>query len=221
MRVAKLVILAVGGFGLARAGAAQESGTADSQARQEIRSLYVDYDQAVARKDTAAIARYALPDAVNVTEKGEREPLADALRREQTNLAKATAVEVHSEPVLVLTVQDRAWVTVKSTGHVTTQAPQLGGPVTLDVVGVNVDAWRRTPQGWRLAETRAVTSHAELNAASAQRVKAAQGQRGQGAGHPMSAQEAMQRAAQLQCQTRMINAMGWQRQGYLAVMPSC
>ena len=194
-----------------------------------IRQIYRDWDAAVMRHDVNGVLAAHASDFVQVDTEGVRHDF-ESLKRvtpgQLTQFSKATS---DTDVVEVVVKGDRAWATMKTQAKLWVPlSPDRSAKIGLDEVPIiakviGVDDWSRTPQGWQTTRTRLLMQTSEPDPAVVAQVKqrlAAQMQTNQD-NQAQRFQQTLQYGAMLNCQTRQLQAMGWQRQGFMAAMPAC
>ena len=195
---------------------AQPVGAPDAGAGSEIRQLYGRMDEALDRKDPLGFVSMMAPDAKLTDEHGVSTTIADLRAMLSKAMAQVGEVSSHTEAAALIGSGDRAWATTRQVVHVKVMPAGGGTPVPMTLTSVAVDTWGRRAEGWRIIEERTLMVAREVDHPAG-----SQASNGMPDTTGWTNAQKMQYANQLACQTRMLMAMGWQRQGYLAVMPSC
>ncbi len=124
-----------------------------SAARGAFEKLYARIDAAYEKGDLDVIAALALPDATLVTP-AMKVPLAPALQQIKAQLQGGTKITSRSKVTAVQLSGGDAEVSVENRGTYFSAAEQRA------YINTFRDTWTRTPQGWRLKETRPLSSRA-------------------------------------------------------------
>jgi tellurite resistance protein len=188
----------------------------------EIKEMYARLDQTLAAKNTSSLLSIYAANFFEKNEDGTKTDFPTFAGNLRNVMTQTASIKSHTEVAqLVASSDGRLLVLTKATADLTLTLPppaaaKFGAakvPIVLKTAGY--DIWEHTQHGWRIAESGTLMTDTKIDPAFQQQLTA------RTAGSSLSFSQTMQIARQMQCQTQMIHAMGWQRQGYLTVMPSC
>ncbi len=151
--------------GLLLLGGVVPSARADatSDARRALQTLYDKTNAAAARKDANGVLAYMTPDFVATGVKGEKRTVAD-LRAQLTQIFPLLQSWRGGSRIQQVTLKGgAATVVVKENVRMVLVNPQTKQKAVLDSMGTSRDVWVKSGGGWRMKQSRNLSSKALLN----------------------------------------------------------
>ena len=137
---------------------------ATSDARRTLQTLYDNMNKAAAKKDLNGVLAYTAPDFVATGVKGEKRTMAD-LRAQLTQIFPLLQSWSGASRIQQVTLKggSTATVVVRENVRMVMVNPQTGQKAVLDSTGTSRDVWVKSGNGWRMKQSRTLSSKTLLN----------------------------------------------------------
>ncbi len=125
-----------------------------------IQGNYNQINAAFIRKDVQGATAYFTPDYVSINKKGEKQNLAE-FRSHYDTVLNRFSIKLTSSKATIKNISINANGIDVSMGQ-RTEGTMIGGnKIVIDQT--SKDFWAKTPQGWRLKQSRILTSQTKFN----------------------------------------------------------
>jgi ketosteroid isomerase-like protein len=125
-----------------------------------IQSNYDRINAAFIRKDIKGATAYFTPDYVSINKKGEKQNLEE-FRRHYDTLLNRFSIKLTSNKATIQNIAVNANVIDVTMGQHTEGTMIGGNKIVIDQT--SKDLWAKTAQGWRLKQTKILTSQTKFN----------------------------------------------------------